>query len=134
LAFETDAQKGAGDDVSKQRPEIGDHDAPEMAPQNGLSACELGRVGFGRLSGGRTRARTWDLLIKGAHPCRRNRQHGRGVGWEKGMPMVSERGGGPTLAAAGWRKFLKRAAVHNGDFLDHLMAAADRLKLTAVRS
>jgi hypothetical protein len=25
-------------------------------------------------------------------------------------------------------------ALHNGDFLDHLMAAADRLKLTAVRS
>jgi hypothetical protein len=37
--------------------------------------------------------------------------------------MVSERGGGPTLAAAGWRNFLKRAAVHNGDFLDHLMVA-----------
>jgi hypothetical protein len=31
LALETDAQKGPGDDVSKQRPEIGDHDAPEIA-------------------------------------------------------------------------------------------------------
>ena len=43
LPPETDAQKGAGDDVSKRRPEIGDHDAREMAAKTAflLASCQL---------------------------------------------------------------------------------------------
>ena len=43
LPPETDAQKGARGDVSKQRPEIGDHDAREMAAKTAvvLASCQL---------------------------------------------------------------------------------------------
>jgi hypothetical protein len=43
LPLETDAQKGARGDVSKQRPEIGDHDAREMAAKMAflLASCQL---------------------------------------------------------------------------------------------
>jgi hypothetical protein len=42
-------QKGPEDDVSAQRPEIGDHHMQEMAAKNGFSAGELSVAGFGRL-------------------------------------------------------------------------------------
>jgi hypothetical protein len=43
LTPETDAQKGAGDGVSKQRPKIGDYDALEIAAKTAflLASCQL---------------------------------------------------------------------------------------------
>ena len=49
LPPETDAQKGPRGDVSKQRPEIGDHDTREMAAKSGLLAYRLRNLSFGRL-------------------------------------------------------------------------------------
>jgi len=64
-------QNGTGGDISAQRLEIRDHLTREMAAKNGLSASELSVAGFGRLGGGRTRARTWDPLVTWLGPISR---------------------------------------------------------------
>ena len=64
LLPETGAPKGASRRCL--RAETGNRRPPHArnGRKNDLSASELSVAGFGRLGGGRTRARTWDPLIK----------------------------------------------------------------------
>jgi hypothetical protein len=67
LPPETGVPKGPEVDISAQRAEIGDHHTRKMAAKTAFVLAGLKYLGFGRLGGGRTRARTWDPLIKNEH-------------------------------------------------------------------
>jgi hypothetical protein len=64
LPPETGVPKGPEVDISAQRAEIGDHHTRKMAAKTAFVLAGLKYLGFGRLGGGRTRARTCDPLVK----------------------------------------------------------------------
>jgi hypothetical protein len=80
LLPETDAQKGAGDDVSKQRPEIGDRHSREMAAKAAFSFGDLDAWVSG----------DWVVGAPGLGPVNRPKSKSLGIGTPQQIDLLPQ--------------------------------------------